>query len=221
MKRIRGKFLVALVCFCTMCLVATPSLVFGAEAGGFEASKTGPATASPGETITFTIEATIKDFLVGFVITDSLPDNLQYVSGSATVTTNSGDEPRAEVVPQGNGAYVAVEYYDEDEWTPFAYEGDKVTVTITAKVADTAVIGSKITNSAVFGYDGGEDVIRSATVEIVAAPGEPESEPDEVEKTDDPHNTAGKLEDSPDCGDHFLDFWWLLDIVKGWIAAVV
>ncbi|MCQ2545879.1 MAG: isopeptide-forming domain-containing fimbrial protein [Clostridia bacterium] len=202
-------------------MAATPSLVFGAEAGGFEASKTGPATASPGETITFTIEATIKDILVGFVITDSLPDNLQYVSGSATVTTNSGDEPRAEVVPQGNGAYVTVEYFDDDAWEAFVYEGDKITLTITAKVADTAAVGSKITNNAVLQYTGGEDVTESATVEIVAAPGAPASEPREVDEIEASDTTVGELDDSPGCGDHFLDFWRLLDIVKGWIAAVV
>ena len=108
-----------------------------------------------------------------------------------------------------------------------AKPGDEVTYTITAtykatygdensalpgfNITDNLPVGTTITNKAVFDYLGNdEEISRTADVTVVA-----EESGDEPGET--PNDTPAELDKSPDCGDHFMDFWWFVDIVKGWI----
>lgn len=219
MKNIRKKIIMASVCLCMLCWAAMPCFVFGAaETAEIEASKTvSSSTAKPGDEVTYTITATYKatyedenSALPGFNITDNLPAELECVSYD--VKSNSPKALHLGDDTEGNNISVIIKHPDaDDEDEECIFSGETVTLTVKAKVKDDVAAGTTITNKAVFDYlENDEEISRTADVTVVA-----EESGDEPGET--PNDTPAELDKSPDCGDHFMDFWWFVDIVKGWI----
>lgn len=209
MKRIGRKIILASVCFCMIAWAAMPCLVFGAESDWGTSSKVGPATIKPGETITYEIKATKLNTITNFNIRDSVSNYLENVECTAKINTGSEDTPTPVIEVKGNEVFVKVMYDDE----AFVYQDDEVIVTVTAKVKADVPADTVITNTARFMRSDEELTTESCNTTVAANP--PAPAPDNPEDT--PKDTPVEYDDDPDCGDHFLNFWWLLDIIRTWI----
>ncbi|MDD4200628.1 MAG: isopeptide-forming domain-containing fimbrial protein [Eubacteriales bacterium] len=251
MKNIRGKIIVASLCLCMSMWAMMPCFVFGeGEIGNSSVSgtKTGPEKVKPGETITYTITATVPDdddgellpmangeagdtitaaivdgegLIPYFSIEDLLPTNLEYVSHSVSLTSNAGHNMDSAFSRDGNNITLSVIHKDEGY---YICPGETVELTVNAKVADAAPIGSKITNIAEFKDANGVLDSASTTATVVAGDDENGQNPDgneDVEAdSDDGTGAEPGSDDSPDTGDDaYLGLFFILMMLS--VAGVL
>lgn len=200
----RRSFVAALLCFCMMCWVAMPCFVFGSEDASVEGSKTGPETVSPGETVSYTINAKVSDPITGLCITDELPGELEYEGCDVKVVTQEDDECMPKVEINGNELIVTPEYdYGDGGREAFVYGDEEITVTVTAKVKDSVAAGTEIKNVAVFASV--DDEMGRAETTAVVIGDSPDVGDETGGQASDDDSVDGEYDDSPKCGDDFLD----------------